>query len=131
MAADTNTPQGKPPFVSLWRAIVGAPKQIRDPHLFHKMSLIPVLALIFAVFIITPLVMLLDGIFTHTDRFAPLVNDFHAGISKDVSIIGVFGILLLFLRAYSLGDGTCTGIEAVSNGMQIMREPGSKPASGL
>ncbi len=32
-------------------------------------------------------------------------------------------MLALFLRAYSLGGGTYTGIEAVSNGMQIMREP--------
>ena len=32
-------------------------------------------------------------------------------------------MLMLFLRAYSLGGGTYTGIEAVSNGMQIMREP--------
>src|SRR5207237_2024142 len=30
---------------------------------------------------------------------------------------------LLFVRAYSLGGGTYTGIEAVSNGLQIMREP--------
>ena len=30
---------------------------------------------------------------------------------------------LLFVRAYSLGGGTYTGIEAVSNGVQIMREP--------
>ncbi|HEY6175645.1 MAG TPA: hypothetical protein VIX73_14400, partial [Kofleriaceae bacterium] len=28
-----------------------------------------------------------------------------------------------FLRAFSLGGGTFTGIEAVSNGMAIMREP--------
>jgi branched-subunit amino acid transport protein AzlD len=33
------------------------------------------------------------------------------------------GLALLFLRAYSLGGGTYTGIEAVSNGLQIMREP--------
>jgi amino acid transporter len=32
-------------------------------------------------------------------------------------------MLLLFFRAYSLGGGTFTGIEAVSNGLQIMREP--------
>jgi hypothetical protein len=32
-------------------------------------------------------------------------------------------MLLLFMRAYSLGGGTFTGIEAVSNGLQIMREP--------
>ncbi|MFL5471746.1 MAG: amino acid transporter, partial [Gemmatimonadales bacterium] len=33
------------------------------------------------------------------------------------------GLLLLFMRAYSLGGGTYTGIEAVSNGLPIMREP--------
>ena len=33
------------------------------------------------------------------------------------------GMLALFLRAYSLGAGTYTGIEAVANGMQILREP--------
>jgi hypothetical protein len=31
--------------------------------------------------------------------------------------------MALLLRAYSLGGGTYTGIEAVSNGLQIMREP--------
>jgi hypothetical protein len=31
--------------------------------------------------------------------------------------------MAIFLRAYSLGAGTYTGIEAVSNGLQIMREP--------
>src|SRR6266704_4840181 len=46
-----------------------------------------------------------------------------AGLKQDLSSIGVFGILLLFVRAYSLGGGTYTGIEAVSNGLQIMREP--------
>jgi amino acid transporter len=31
--------------------------------------------------------------------------------------------LSLFVRAYSMGGGTYTGIEAVSNGVAIMREP--------
>ncbi|MBM3199813.1 amino acid permease, partial [Candidatus Woesearchaeota archaeon] len=33
------------------------------------------------------------------------------------------GILAIFFRAFSLGGGTYTGLEAVSNGLQIMREP--------
>jgi len=37
--------------------------------------------------------------------------------------MGFVGLALLFLRAYSLGAGTYTGIEAVSNGLNIMREP--------
>jgi amino acid transporter len=84
---------------------------------------IAVLAPIFATFVITHIIMLLDGIFTHTDRIAPLASEFNTGIHHDLSTIGVFGILILFLRAYSLGGGTYTGIEAVSNGLQIMREP--------
>jgi hypothetical protein len=53
----------------------------------------------------------------------PLTGEFRSGLSHDLSTIGFFGILLLFMRAYSLGGGTYTGIEAVSNGLQIMREP--------
>lgn len=84
---------------------------------------ITVLAPIFMVFIVTHIIMLFDGIFTHAGQFAPLSNDFSAGLHSDISSIGVIGILALFLRAYSLGGGTYTGIEAVSNGLQIMREP--------
>ena len=84
---------------------------------------IAVMAPIFATFVITHIVMLLYGVFIHTDRFVPLTHDFKTGLNHDLSTIGIFGILLLFLRAYSLGGGTYTGIEAVSNGLQIMREP--------
>jgi len=84
---------------------------------------ISVLAPIFIVFIVTHLLMLLYGIFAHTERFAPLASEVHNNFGHDLSTIGGFGILMLFLRAYSLGGGTYTGIEAVSNGMQIMREP--------
>ena len=84
---------------------------------------VTIMAPIFLVFVLTHIVLLVDGVFTHTDRIAPLAQDFHTGLSHDLSSIGIFGILMLFLRAYSLGGGTYTGIEAVSNGLQIMREP--------
>jgi amino acid transporter len=41
----------------------------------------------------------------------------------DGTHMGFFILLILFLRAYSLGGGTYTGIEAVSNGLPILREP--------
>jgi amino acid transporter len=84
---------------------------------------ITVMAPIFMVFVGTHLLMLIYGVMTHTERIAPLAGDIKVGLSNDLSSIGVFGILLLFVRAYSLGGGTYTGIEAVSNGLQIMREP--------
>src|SRR6266849_1839683 len=37
--------------------------------------------------------------------------------------IGMLALAIIFLRAYSLGGGTYTGIEAVSNGLPILREP--------
>ncbi|NVN97792.1 MAG: APC family permease [Geobacteraceae bacterium] len=84
---------------------------------------ITVMAPIFIVFVVTHLLMLVYGVFTHTDKCGPLLCDVQTGFSHDLSTIGIFGILLLFVRAYSLGGGTYTGIEAVSNGLQIMREP--------
>ncbi len=84
---------------------------------------ISVMAPIFMTFVASHILMLVYGVFTHTDKCGPLVCDVQAGLKHDLSSIGVFGILLLFVRAYSLGGGTYTGIEAVSNGLQIMREP--------
>ena len=37
--------------------------------------------------------------------------------------LGLFGAMALILKAYSMGAGTYTGIEAVSNGLLILREP--------
>src|SRR3984957_1213520 len=37
--------------------------------------------------------------------------------------IGWMALLAVFFRAYSMGGGTYTGIEAVSNGLPILREP--------
>jgi hypothetical protein len=82
-----------------------------------------VLAPIFVVFTATHLLMLLHGVITHADRVTPVWNNFEAGFRHDLSTIGLLGIALLFLRAFSLGGGTYTGIEAVSNGLPIMREP--------
>ena len=81
------------------------------------------LAPIFIIFIITHAILLGYGIFSHAGDIKPVISHVRSGISKDLTTIGGFGILLLFLRAYSLGGGTYTGIEAVSNGLQIMREP--------
>jgi amino acid transporter len=47
------------------------------------------------------------------------VHEAHQGVSS----IGFVALALIFLRAYSLGGGTYTGIEAVSNGLPILREP--------
>ncbi len=84
---------------------------------------ISILAPIFMIFVASHIVMLMYGVMTHSDRIVPLTTHIGDSISSDLNSIGMFGILLIFVRAYSLGGGTYTGIEAVSNGLQIMREP--------
>jgi amino acid transporter len=84
---------------------------------------ITILAPIFIIFIITHAILLGYGIFSHIGDVGPVVSHVGEGLSRDLSTIGLAGIMMLFIRAYSLGGGTYTGIEAVSNGLQIMREP--------
>src|SRR5256885_618521 len=64
-----------------------------------------------------------SGIGLHLGRAHEVASEVSSGLSRGMSTLGLGGIALLFLRAYSLGGGTYTGIEAVSNGLQIMREP--------
>ena len=84
---------------------------------------VEVLAPIFLVFIITHALLLGYGIFSHTSGFGAVSSGIQANLAADLSTIGLIGILAIFFRAYSLGAGTYTGIEAVANGLQIMREP--------
>lgn len=78
---------------------------------------------IFALFVLTHLVLIIGGIATHAHRIPQLTHQVVTGVHHGMSTLGFGGLLLIFLRAYSMGGGTYTGIEAVSNGMQIMREP--------
>jgi amino acid transporter len=81
------------------------------------------LAPIFLVFIVAHALLLGYGIFAHAPQIGVVAEGFQSGLSSDLAAVGVIGVLAIFLRAYSLGGGTYTGIEAVANGMQIMREP--------
>ena len=78
---------------------------------------------IFVTFFITHILLIGYGIFSHTFEVAPVIKDIHNGFQTDLGTIGLMGVLAIFVRAYSLGAGTYTGIEAVSNGLQVMREP--------
>ena len=84
---------------------------------------VTMLAPIFIVFVATHIFMISYGILSHLPQLGPVARDIHANFNIGLSSLGGIGMLALFLRAYSLGGGTYTGIEAVSNGLQIMREP--------
>jgi amino acid transporter len=84
---------------------------------------VKVLLPIFLVFLATHALLIGIAVFRHLDSVPEVVSGVSHGFSQGLTTLGMTGMLLLFLRAYSLGGGTFTGIEAVSNGLQIMREP--------
>ncbi len=84
---------------------------------------IKILLPIFLVFLATHLLLITYGIFAHAGRLPEIASDTHARLTADLGTLGWWALLLIFLKAYSLGGGTYTGIEAVSNGIQILKEP--------
>lgn len=84
---------------------------------------IRILLPIFVGFCITHLLLIAYGVLGHSQGLSLVVPDALAESQKLVHDIGWVAALSLFLRAYSLGGGTYTGIEAVSNNVQTLREP--------
>ncbi|MEO8379551.1 MAG: APC family permease [Acidobacteriota bacterium] len=84
---------------------------------------VKVLTPVFLVFLATHALLIGYSIFTHLDAIPQVTRRLSGEYSAGMATLGFGGMLLLFMRAYSLGGGTYTGIEAVSNGLQIMREP--------
>ncbi|MGZ9214258.1 MAG: APC family permease [Candidatus Binatia bacterium] len=78
---------------------------------------------IFLLFIVMHLVVITLGIVPHAADMPALVANTYREVDRDVQGIGLLATLAILLHAYSLGGGTYTGIEAVSNGLQILREP--------
>ena len=84
---------------------------------------VKILLPIFLVFVLTHAVMIAYGVVAHAGVWPQVVRTAHAEASRDIGVLGLWAVFLLFMRAYSLGAGTYTGIEAVSNGLQILKEP--------
>ena len=81
------------------------------------------MAPIFFLFILTHAILIGVGFFTHTAALPDIIRTGASSLHQDIGAIGLIAMLSIFLHAYSLGGGTYTGLEAVSNGMLIMREP--------
>jgi amino acid transporter len=78
---------------------------------------------IFLLFIAMHFVAILLGIGAHVGALPTIVTSSYNEVVTDTRQLGLFATLAILLHAYSLGGGTYTGIEAVSNGLQILREP--------
>src|SRR3972149_4549824 len=115
------------------RFLLGAPRDLFDPKIFHKISLIAFFAWIG---------LGADGISSscygpeetylalgghgvghpaaELPTVAPAVSTDLSGAVREMGWLGVGAILV---RAYTMGAGTYTGIEAISNSMPTVREP--------
>jgi len=77
----------------------------------------------FILFLLTHALLIGAGIVLHLPQAASVASDAQQGFTSGLATLGAGGMLLLFVHAYSLGGGTYTGIEAVSNSVVVMREP--------
>lgn len=78
---------------------------------------------IFLTFIATHLILIFGGILSHAGDIPALASGVADGFQTGMASVGGFGLFLIAVRAYSMGAGTYTGIEAISNGVGILREP--------
>jgi hypothetical protein len=83
------------------------------------LTLLPV----FLLFLVTHVFVIGGAVLGHLPQLGATAHSVSSGFQQGVTTLGFGGLLVIFLRAYSLGGGTYTGIEAVSNGLPIMREP--------
>lgn len=83
---------------------------------------------IFVLFVLTHAIAFAWSFFMHASQMPEVVQ---ATISETKMVQSTYGfgaLFFLLIKAYSMGSGTYTGIEAVSNGMSIIREPKVKNA---
>lgn len=83
------------------------------------MSLVP----IFLAFVVMHLWLVGYALLSRAGQFPAIMHGAIAQTRHGFDALGFFAMAAIFFRAYSMGAGTYTGIEAVSNGLPILREP--------
>jgi len=83
---------------------------------------------IFIIFVLAHVFLIVYAFTTHIPDIKVVAVQTSADFSSSVSQLGLFGTMALIMKAYSMGAGTYTGIEAVSNGLPNLREPRVKTA---
>ncbi|HEY3303785.1 MAG TPA: APC family permease [Candidatus Binatia bacterium] len=78
---------------------------------------------IFLLFVVAHIFAIGIGIFPRAADVPVLAATTYQRTVGDIQGLGIWTTIFLVLHAYSLGGGTYTGIEAVSNGLQALREP--------
>ncbi len=85
-------------------------------------SVVPLIP-IFLVFLATHAFVIVYSLAANLSSFGAVAHTTSADLHRTAGQLGTVGLVILILRSYSMGAGTYTGIEAVSNGMPMLREP--------
>jgi amino acid transporter len=84
---------------------------------------VAVLVPIFLAFLVAHVFFILYGLGQHLDGLPAVFARASADLGRTHAELGFWGLVVLVLRAYAMGAGTYTGLEAVSNGLPVLREP--------
>ena len=74
---------------------------------------VTILAPIFGLFLVTHAILIVGGFLTHAGAVPQVAADVQQGFQGGLATLGAAGLFGVFLRAYSMGAGTYTGIEAL------------------
>ncbi|PWB73633.1 amino acid transporter [candidate division GN15 bacterium] len=85
-------------------------------------SVVPLIPIMLA-FVFLHAFAIVYSFFDHAARIPQVIESTARQVSDTGAALGTFGLLFLLLKSYSFGAGTYTGIEAVSNGLPVIREP--------
>lgn len=78
---------------------------------------------IFALFVIAHVILIIYAFYFHFTNVPTVIQNTVTDVHDVTYSVGVIGLLSIVLHSYSMGAGTYTGIEAVSNAVPVMREP--------
>jgi amino acid transporter len=78
---------------------------------------------IFVGFLVTHIALILTGVLTHATGLPTLIPHSVEAAGRLVDDAGWLFVVSVLLRAYSFGAGTFTGIEAISNNVNVLAEP--------
>ena len=84
---------------------------------------VTILVPIFLVFAATHAVAILYAVASHAGSLPSVFTGAARELRETRASIGFWPLAFILLKAYSMGGGTYTGIEAVSNGVTMLREP--------
>jgi amino acid transporter len=114
-----------PPDMMAWKftAIIGGILVLTVLNMRGVRESVAFMVPIFLVFVITHAFGIFYTIFTHAGDAPKIAERTVSDMNSAALNLGVIGAFLLVTKAFCLGAGTFTGIEAVSNGLNILREP--------